>query len=59
ALAPERQSVALGDVNMGDTWEMPLFKEDKKDFVTLPVQKPYATSESLGKRKAGAILEHG
>ncbi|KAG6863351.1 hypothetical protein C0991_006511 [Blastosporella zonata] len=41
---------------MGDTLEMPLFEEDNKDFETLPVQKPYATSEGLGKRKAGAIL---
>ncbi|KAG6862741.1 hypothetical protein C0991_010412 [Blastosporella zonata] len=41
---------------MTDTMEMPLFEEDNKDFKTLPVRKPYATSEGLGKRKAGAIL---
>ncbi|KAG6863179.1 hypothetical protein C0991_007710 [Blastosporella zonata] len=41
---------------MTDTQEMPLFKEDNKDFETLPVQKSYSTSEGLGKRKAAAIL---
>ncbi|KAG6851474.1 hypothetical protein C0991_008874, partial [Blastosporella zonata] len=29
ALAPERQLVALADVNMGDTLEMPLFKQSE------------------------------
>ncbi|KAG6838488.1 hypothetical protein C0991_010093, partial [Blastosporella zonata] len=29
------------------------------DFVTLPVQKPYASLKSLGKRKAGEILGAG
>ncbi|KAG6839308.1 hypothetical protein C0991_003807 [Blastosporella zonata] len=55
AMVPGRQSVALADINMTDTQEMPLFEEDNKDFVTLPVQKPFASSKSLGKRKAGAI----
>ncbi|KAG6858116.1 hypothetical protein C0991_003502, partial [Blastosporella zonata] len=55
AMVPGRRSVALADVNMTDTVEMPLFKEDNKDFETSPVQKPYATSEGVGKRKAGAI----
>ncbi|KAG6839222.1 hypothetical protein C0991_004728, partial [Blastosporella zonata] len=55
AMVPGRQSVALADVNMTDTMEMPLFEEDNKDFETSPVQKPYATSEGVGKRKAGAI----
>ncbi|KAG6863253.1 hypothetical protein C0991_007175 [Blastosporella zonata] len=41
---------------MTDTQEMPLFEEDNKDFETSPVRKPYATSESLGKRKAHGIL---
>ncbi|KAG6851938.1 hypothetical protein C0991_004785 [Blastosporella zonata] len=36
--------------------EMPLFEEDNKDFVTSPVRKPFASSKSLGKRKAGTIL---
>ncbi|KAG6861943.1 hypothetical protein C0991_011574, partial [Blastosporella zonata] len=36
AMVPERQSVALADINMGDTLEMPLFEEDNKDFETLP-----------------------
>ncbi|KAG6838322.1 hypothetical protein C0991_012604, partial [Blastosporella zonata] len=35
--------------------EMPLFEEDNKDFETSLVQKPYATSEGVSKRKAGAI----
>ncbi|KAG6839339.1 hypothetical protein C0991_003459 [Blastosporella zonata] len=35
---------------------MPLFKEDNKDFETSLVQKPYASSKSLGKRKACEIL---
>ncbi|KAG6863812.1 hypothetical protein C0991_002986, partial [Blastosporella zonata] len=42
-----RRSVALADINMGNTLEMPLFKEDSKDF---------ETSEGLGKRKAREIL---
>ncbi|KAG6863030.1 hypothetical protein C0991_008651, partial [Blastosporella zonata] len=54
-MVPGRQLVALADVNMTDTMEMPLFAEDNKDFETSPVRKPYATSERLGKRKAGAI----
>ncbi|KAG6849543.1 hypothetical protein C0991_011354 [Blastosporella zonata] len=33
AMVPGRRSVALADINMGDTMEMPLFKEDNKDFV--------------------------
>ncbi|KAG6851658.1 hypothetical protein C0991_007286 [Blastosporella zonata] len=41
---------------MTDTQEMPLFKEDNKDFMTSPVQKPFASSKSLGKRKAREIL---
>ncbi|KAG6859446.1 hypothetical protein C0991_000683, partial [Blastosporella zonata] len=56
AMVPGRRSVALADVNMTDMMEMPLFEEDNKDFETSPVRKPYATSEGLGKRKAGAIL---
>ncbi|KAG6851584.1 hypothetical protein C0991_007916, partial [Blastosporella zonata] len=36
AMVPERRSVALADINMGDTLEMPLFKEDNKDFETSP-----------------------
>ncbi|KAG6863415.1 hypothetical protein C0991_005918, partial [Blastosporella zonata] len=36
--------------------EMPPFEEDNKDFETSPVQKPYSTSEGLGKRKAREIL---
>ncbi|KAG6839337.1 hypothetical protein C0991_003490 [Blastosporella zonata] len=56
AMVPERRSAALADINMTDTLEMPLFKEDNKDFETSPVQKSYSTSEGLGKRKAGAIL---
>ncbi|KAG6862878.1 hypothetical protein C0991_009659 [Blastosporella zonata] len=55
AMVPERQSVALADVNMTDAMEMPLFKEDNKDFETLPVQKSYSTLEGLGKRKAREI----
>ncbi|KAG6838957.1 hypothetical protein C0991_007023 [Blastosporella zonata] len=55
-MVPGQQSVALADINMTDTQEMPLFEEDNKDFVTLPVQKPLASSKSLGKRKAGTIL---
>ncbi|KAG6851794.1 hypothetical protein C0991_005907 [Blastosporella zonata] len=54
AMVPERRSVALANINMGDTLEMPLFEEDNKDFETSPVQKPYSTSEGLGKRKAAA-----
>ncbi|KAG6837200.1 hypothetical protein C0991_003161, partial [Blastosporella zonata] len=54
-MVPERQSVALADINMGSTLEMPLFEEDNKDFVTSPVRKSYSTSEGLGKRKAAAI----
>ncbi|KAG6851698.1 hypothetical protein C0991_006937 [Blastosporella zonata] len=56
AMVPEWQSVALADINMTDTLEMPLFKEDNKDFETSPVQKSYSTSEGLGKRKAAEIL---
>ncbi|KAG6838884.1 hypothetical protein C0991_007691, partial [Blastosporella zonata] len=41
---------------MTDTQEMPLFEEDNKDFVTSPVQKPFASSKSLGKRKVTEIL---
>ncbi|KAG6859471.1 hypothetical protein C0991_000644, partial [Blastosporella zonata] len=55
AMVPGRRSVALADINMTDTHEMPLFEEDNKDFETLPVRKPYATSEGLGKRKAAEI----
>ncbi|KAG6838495.1 hypothetical protein C0991_011160, partial [Blastosporella zonata] len=55
-MVPGRRSVALADINMTDTQEMPLFEEDNKDFVTLPVQKPLASSKSLGKRKAKEIL---
>ncbi|KAG6838743.1 hypothetical protein C0991_009025 [Blastosporella zonata] len=54
-MVPGRRSVALADVNMTDTMEMPLFAEDNKDFETSPVRKPYATLERLGKRKAGAV----
>ncbi|KAG6839232.1 hypothetical protein C0991_004560, partial [Blastosporella zonata] len=56
AMVPGWQSVALADINMTDTQEMPLFEEDNKDFVTSPVRKPLASSKSLGKRKAGTIL---
>ncbi|KAG6839276.1 hypothetical protein C0991_004187 [Blastosporella zonata] len=56
AMVPGRRSVALADINMTDTQEMPLFKEDNKDFVTLLVRKPFASSKSLGKRKAAEIL---
>ncbi|KAG6838958.1 hypothetical protein C0991_007017 [Blastosporella zonata] len=55
AMVPGRQSVALADINMTDTQEMPLFEEDNKDFVTLPVRKPLASSKSLGKRKVKEI----
>ncbi|KAG6851851.1 hypothetical protein C0991_005497 [Blastosporella zonata] len=55
AMVPGQRSVALADINMGDTMEMPLFEEDSKDFETSPVQKPYSTSEGLGKRKAREI----
>ncbi|KAG6838195.1 hypothetical protein C0991_001126, partial [Blastosporella zonata] len=55
AMVPGRQSVALADINMGSTLEMPLFEEDSKDFETSPVQKSYSTSEGLGKRKAREI----
>ncbi|KAG6847252.1 hypothetical protein C0991_002181 [Blastosporella zonata] len=54
-MVPGRQSVALADINMGSTLEMPLFKEDSKDFETSPVRKSYSTSEGLGKRKAREI----
>ncbi|KAG6851708.1 hypothetical protein C0991_006821, partial [Blastosporella zonata] len=56
AMVPGQRLVALADVNMGDMQEIPLFKEDNKDFVTSLVQKPWVSSKSLGKRKAGAIL---
>ncbi|KAG6839177.1 hypothetical protein C0991_005187 [Blastosporella zonata] len=56
AMVPGRRSVTLADINMTDTIEMPLFKEDNKDFETSLVQKPYSTLEGLGKRKAAAIL---
>ncbi|KAG6863543.1 hypothetical protein C0991_005208 [Blastosporella zonata] len=56
AMVPGRRSVALANINMTDTLEMPLFEEDNKDFETLPVQKSYSTSEGLGKRKAREIL---
>ncbi|KAG6848807.1 hypothetical protein C0991_012483 [Blastosporella zonata] len=56
AMVPGRRSVALADINMGDTLEMPLFEEDNKDFETSLVRKSYSTSEGLGKRKAAAIL---
>ncbi|KAG6851145.1 hypothetical protein C0991_009615, partial [Blastosporella zonata] len=55
AMVPGRRSVALANINMTDTLEMLLFKENNKDFETLPVQKSYSTSEGLGKRKAGVI----
>ncbi|KAG6838395.1 hypothetical protein C0991_011938, partial [Blastosporella zonata] len=55
AMVPGRRSVALADINMGNTLEMPLFEEDSKDFETSPVQKSYSTSEGLGKRKAREI----
>ncbi|KAG6851706.1 hypothetical protein C0991_006878 [Blastosporella zonata] len=54
-MVPGRRLVALADINMGDTMEMPLFKEDNKDFETSPVRKSYSTSEGLGKRKAAKI----
>ncbi|KAG6837518.1 hypothetical protein C0991_002968 [Blastosporella zonata] len=54
-MVPERRSVALADINMGDTLEMPLFEEDNKDFETSLVRKSYSTSEGLGKRKACEI----
>ncbi|KAG6839312.1 hypothetical protein C0991_003780, partial [Blastosporella zonata] len=56
AMVPGQRSVALANINMIDTQEMPLFEEDNKDFVTLPVRKPFASSKSLGKRKAREIL---
>ncbi|KAG6852491.1 hypothetical protein C0991_011526, partial [Blastosporella zonata] len=56
AMVPGRRSVALADINMTNTIEMPLFEEDNKDFETSPVRKPYSTSESLGKWKAREIL---
>ncbi|KAG6851312.1 hypothetical protein C0991_009455, partial [Blastosporella zonata] len=56
AMVPGRRSVALANINMTDTQEMPLFEEDNKDFETSPVRKPYASSKSLGKRKACEIL---
>ncbi|KAG6838754.1 hypothetical protein C0991_008896 [Blastosporella zonata] len=52
AMVPGRWSVALADINMTDAMEMPLFKEDNKDFETSLVRKSYSTSEGLGKRKA-------
>ncbi|KAG6859351.1 hypothetical protein C0991_000915, partial [Blastosporella zonata] len=55
AMVPGRRSVALADINMGSTLEMPLFEEDSKDFETSPVRKSYSTSEGLGKRKAREI----
>ncbi|KAG6838446.1 hypothetical protein C0991_011596, partial [Blastosporella zonata] len=55
AMVPGWRSVALADINMTDTQEMPLFEEDNKDFETLPVRKSYSTSEGLGKRKAREI----
>ncbi|KAG6862818.1 hypothetical protein C0991_010040, partial [Blastosporella zonata] len=55
AIVPGWRSVALADINMTDTLEMPLFEEDNKDFETSPVQKSYSTSEGLGKRKAREI----
>ncbi|KAG6851496.1 hypothetical protein C0991_008578 [Blastosporella zonata] len=55
AMVPGRRSVALADINMGDTLEMPLFEEDNKDFETSPARKSYSTSEGLGKRKAAEI----
>ncbi|KAG6838691.1 hypothetical protein C0991_009502 [Blastosporella zonata] len=55
AMVPGRRSVALADINMGNTTEMPLFEEDNKDFETSPVRKSYSTLEGLGKRKAAAI----
>ncbi|KAG6838748.1 hypothetical protein C0991_008980, partial [Blastosporella zonata] len=54
AMVPGPQSVALANINMTDTLEMPLFEEDNKDFKTS--LKAYATLESLGKRKAREIL---
>ncbi|KAG6838119.1 hypothetical protein C0991_001719 [Blastosporella zonata] len=39
AMVPGWRSVALADINMGDTLEMPLFEEDNKDFETLPGPK--------------------
>ncbi|KAG6862800.1 hypothetical protein C0991_010111 [Blastosporella zonata] len=56
AMVPGRRSVTLADINMTDTQEMPLFEEVNKDFVTSPVQKPFTSSKSLGKRKAREIL---
>ncbi|KAG6852165.1 hypothetical protein C0991_002523 [Blastosporella zonata] len=56
AMVPGWQSVTLADINMTNTLEMPLFKEDNKDFATSLVQKPYSTLEGLGKRKAREIL---
>ncbi|KAG6859458.1 hypothetical protein C0991_000658, partial [Blastosporella zonata] len=56
AMVPGRRLVTLADINMTNTQEMPLFEEDNKDFVTLPVRKPLASSKSLGKRKAREIL---
>ncbi|KAG6863640.1 hypothetical protein C0991_004506 [Blastosporella zonata] len=55
-MVPGWRSVTLANINMTDTQEMPLFEEDNKDFVTSPVRKPYASSKSLGKRKAREIL---
>ncbi|KAG6858190.1 hypothetical protein C0991_003370, partial [Blastosporella zonata] len=47
AMVPGRRSVALANINMGDTLEMPLFEEDNKDFETSPVRKSYSTLEGL------------
>ncbi|KAG6863497.1 hypothetical protein C0991_005396 [Blastosporella zonata] len=56
AMVPGQRPLALADINMTDTQEMPLFEEDNKDFETSLVRKPYSTSESLRKRKAHEIL---
>ncbi|KAG6851910.1 hypothetical protein C0991_005056, partial [Blastosporella zonata] len=39
AMVPGQQLVALADINMTDTLEMPLFEEDNKDFETSPARK--------------------
>ncbi|KAG6859001.1 hypothetical protein C0991_001514, partial [Blastosporella zonata] len=56
AMVPGQRSVALADINMTDTQEMPLFEDYNKDFETSLVQKSYATSKGLGKRKVAEIL---
>ncbi|KAG6839330.1 hypothetical protein C0991_003593 [Blastosporella zonata] len=56
AMVPGQRLVAPADINMTNTQEMPLFEEDNKDFVTSLVRKPFASSKSLGKRKAREIL---